>query len=287
MKKYISVIILLIIAITIITKTVYAQEEYTNIKAKVIKNDGIEEIEKDEDITKKVQKVTIRVLEGEYENEEYEMTYIISENTKSIVSNIELKEDNEIIVAMEEKDGEITNITYKETLKNQNYLLYIVGAILLVLLIVIGINTGISQMILYFLTIILLDFIIIFSMKMGWNLILVSSILSFMITATCMVRANGINIKTLYMILKSIISISFAGILISIIFDTMKLTNINIKITSNLVNLKELICSLMILVSCGICNLILLIKLNKDTFINRPYKTKSDNIIEGQRSLKL
>ena len=142
-------------------------------------------------------------------------------------------------------------------------------------------------MILYFLTMILLDFIIIFSMKMGWNLILVSSILSFMITATCMVRANGINIKTLYMILKSIISISFAGILISIIFDTMKLTNINIKITSNLVNLKELICSLMILVSCGICNLILLIKLNKDTFINRPYKTKSDNIIEGQRSLKL
>lgn len=287
MKKYISVIILLIIAITIITKTVYAQEEYTNIKAKVIKNDGIEEIEKDEDITKKVQKVTIRVLEGEYENEEYEMTYIISENTKSIVSNIELKENNEIIVAMEEKDGEITNITYKETLKNQNYVLYIVGAILLVLLIAIGINTGISQMILYFLTIILLDFIIIFSMKMGWNLILVSSILSFMITATCMVRANGINIKTLYMILKSIISISFAGILISIIFDTMKLTNINIKITSNLVNLKELICSLMILVSCGICNLILLIKLNKDTFINRPYKTKSDNIIEGQRSLKL
>lgn len=287
MKKYISVIILLIIAITIITKTVYAQEEYTNIKAKVIKNDGIEEIEKDEDITKKVQKVTIRVLEGEYENEEYEMTYIISENTKSIVSNIELKEDNEIIVAMEEKDGEITNITYKETLKNQNYLLYIVGAILLVLLIVIGINTGMSQMILYFLTIILLDFIIIFSIKMGWNLILVSSILSFVITATCMVRANGINIKTLYMILKSIISISFAEILISIIFDTMKLTNINIKITSNLVNLKELICSLMILVSCGICNLILLIKLNKDTFINRPYKTKSDNIIEGKRSLKL
>lgn len=286
MKKYISVIILLIIAITTISQTVYAQNENFNIKAKVLENDGIEEIKQDEGITKKVQKVTIRILEGEYENEEYEMTHVILENEESITTNIELKEDDNILVNVEEKDGEITNITYKEII-NQSYVLYIVGAILIVLLIIIGINTAIMPIMLYIITMILVSFILIFSMKMGWNLILVSSILALAITLIYITKANGINIKTLYMILGSVISIAFAGILMSILFDIMGLSNINIKITDNFVNVKELICSSIILIGCGLCNLIILVKLNIDSFINKPYKTKSDNIIEGQRSLKL
>lgn len=286
MKKYISVIILLIIAITTISQTVYAQNENFNIKAKVLENDGIEEIKQDEGITKKVQKVTIRILEGEYENEEYEMTHVILENEESITTNIELKEDDNILVNVEEKDGEITNVTYKEII-NQSYVLYIVGAILILLLIIIGINTAIMPIIPYIITMILVSFILIFSMKMGWNLILVSSILALAITLIYITKANGINIKTLYMILGSVISIAFAGILMSILFDIMGLSNINIKITDNFVNVKELICSSIILIGCGLCNLIILVKLNIDSFINKPYKTKSDNIIEGQRSLKL
>lgn len=286
MKKYISVIILLTIAIIALSGIVYAQDEYSNIKARVIKDNGIEEIKQDDGITQKIQKVIIRVLEGEYEDEEYEMTYVISKDTEGIVSNIELKEDNNIFINIEEKDGEITNITYKETI-NKNYVLYIVGAILIVLLLIIGINTGIMPIMLYIITITLTSIILIFSMKMGWNLILVSSIVSFGITVIYIIRANGIKLKTLFMILSSVISIAFAGILMSILFDIMGLTNINIKIAENFVNIKELICSSIIVVSCGICNLIMLVKLNIDSFINRSYKTKSDNLIEGQRSLKL
>ena len=78
-----------------------------------------------------MQNVTIRILEGEYENEEYEMSYIISENVEdSITSNIELKKDDNVLVNIEEKDGEVTNITYKEKI-DRNYILYALGAIIL------------------------------------------------------------------------------------------------------------------------------------------------------------
>lgn len=286
MKRKFIVIISIILVIVASVIPIYAQSENSNIKAKVTENNGVEEIESKDELTKKTQNVTVRILEGEYENEEYEMVYVISENTESITSNIELKEDDNILVEIEEEEGEITNIIYKEIVNN-NYTLYIVGIILIILLIIIGKNIGIMPVIIYLITIVLVSVIFIISMKMGWNLILVSSIISFMITVFYIIKANGMNKKTLIMILESILSVSVAGILINILFDAMGLANINIKITENFVNIKELICSCIIVISCGICNLIILVKLNIDYFINRPYKTKSDNIIKGQRSLKL
>jgi len=285
MKKYISIILLVIITL-IFNLPVYAQDEINNIKTKVVKNNGIDEIKNENETTKRVQNLTVRILEGEYENEEYEMVHVISEDIEGIISNIELEEDDNILVDIQEKEGEIISITYKETI-TQNYVLYVLEFILIVILIIIGIKKGITPIIIYLFTLLLVSLALIFSMKMGWNLILVSSILSFVITVSYIIRANGINTKTLEMILGAVLSVSIAGILMSILFDVMRLNNINIKIAENFVNIKDLICSCMLVVSCGLYNLIILVKLNIDSFFNRPYKTKSDNIIEGQRSLKL
>ena len=286
MKKYLLTTIFLVFILVLLVLPVYAQGHNTNLKAKVIKTNNIEEIKEKDVPIRKVQNVTVRILEGEYENEEYEMQYVVSENLEDITSNVELKEDNNILVQIEEKNGEIIKINYIKTI-DSNYILYILGAILLILLIIIGINTGMMQIIIYLVTLTLVSCTLIFSMKMGWNLILVSSILSFVITVSYIIRANGINTKTLVMIISSIISISFAGVLINIIFNVTGLANINVKITENFVNIKDFVCSSIIVVSCGLCNLIILIKLNIESFFNKTYKTKSDNIIEGQRSLKL
>jgi len=286
MKKHVAIIVAMVL-IFALSVTVLAESETVQIKAKVVENNGVQEETKENEPTKKVQNVTVRILEGEYENEEYEMVYVISEDVENnITSNLELNEKDNILVNIEEKDGEITKITYKENIK-QNYTLFVLGAIILIVLIIIGINTSIVSVIIYLLTITLTIFSLIFSMKMGWNLILVASILSFLITVFYITRANGMNKKTLSMIFVSILSITFAGILMYVLFDIMGLANINIKVTENFVNIKDLICSCIIVVSCGVSNLIILVKLNIDSFFNRPYKTKSDNIIKGQRSLKL
>lgn len=286
MKKYISILILTILLVVAISLPIYAEDEIVTVRAKVIENKGITQLEEEGRSTKKVQNLLIRILEGEYEDEEYEMTYVLSEDIESIVSNIELNEKDNITVELEEKEGGITSITYKDIV-DTNYTLYIVGGILLILLIIIGISTDILSIVFYLLSVIITSFTLIFSIKNGWNLILVSSIMSAIFTVINIVRKNKFNFKTIELIINSAISICLAGILINILFNVMGLTNINIKITDNFVNIKEMICSFIIVISCVLCNFIILVKLNTEELLNKPYKTKSDNIIEGQRSLKL
>lgn len=281
MKKLISIV--LVITFTIImSMPIYAEESF-NVEAKIVENNGTQEVEKENEPTKKVQNVKIRILEGEYENEEYEMEYIITEDIESLTSNAELKEDQSLIVSLEENEGEVVKVSYKDTISS-NYVLYIMGIILIIILLVISRKRAI---IIYLITIILVGIMIILSLQNAWNLIMVSSIISFIITAILFISINKISKETILMIIRAILGIAISGILIYILFDIMHLQSINIKITEKLIDIKSLICSATILFSCGIYNSIAISGQYIFYANNKTYKTKSDNIIEGQRSLKL
>lgn len=281
MKKIIS--IMLIIAFSLIIAIPVYAEDNINVEAKIVENNGTEEIIKENEPTKKVQKVRVRILEGEYENEEYEMEYIITEDTESLTSNAELKEEQNIIVLLEENEGEVVKLSYADTV-NSNYVLYVIGIILIILLLIISRKRAI---IVYLMTIIIVGVVVILSLQNAWNLILVSSIISFLMTTILYVSINKVNKETLVMIIRAIIGIAISGILIYILFDIMHLQSLNIKITEKLVDIKSLICSATILFSCGIYNSIAISGQYIFYANNKTYKTKSDNIIEGQRSLKL
>ena len=240
-KLIATVVIFLMLIVWIIP--IYADNEYELIKAKVVEAGGVEEVEQENGIIQKIQSTEIRILEGEYENEDYDMKYVISEDINNITSNVELKKDDRILVKIQEEAGEIISISYIETI-NINYNLYIVGAILLIILLVISRKRA---TIIYLIAIILTSCIIIFSLQSGWNLILVSSILSALMTIILFVSINRITKETLMLIIKAIIGIAMSGVLIYILFDIMKLASINIKITNKLVNIKDLICSATIL----------------------------------------
>lgn len=281
MKKLISIV--LVITFTIIMSMPIYAEECFNVEAKIVENNGTQEVEKENEPTKKVQNVKIRILEGEYENEEYEMEYIITEDIESLTSNAELKEDQSLIVSLEENEGEVVKVSYKDTISS-NYVLYIMGIILIIILLVISRKRAI---IIYLITIILVGIMIILSLQNAWNLIMVSSIISFIITAILFISINKISKETILMIIRAILGIAISGILIYILFDIMHLQSINIKITEKIVDIKSLICSATILFSCGIYNSIAISGQYIFYANNKTYKTKSDNIIEGQRSLKL
>lgn len=282
MKKYVKIILLICVILTI-ALPVFADNIENSVKAKITEIEVIEDIAKENEPTKKIQKVIVRILEGEYENEEYEMEYVISNNIEKNISNIELKEDSNILVSIEEKEGEVTNIKFIEII-NQNYILYIVGIILIILLIAISRKRA---MIIYLFTIALVSCIILFAIIQGWNLILVSSIISLLITIIIFISANKLSTETMIMIAKAVLGITISGILIYVLFDIMGLNNMNVKITDKLMNVKDLIVSIAILFSCGIYNAIMIAAQYIFYSNNKPYKTKSDNIIEGQRSLKL
>ena len=277
MKKCLLVVSIIFIILSLVI-TVNAENIIEEVKAKVVEVNETEEIAKENEKTKKIQKVTVRILEGEYENEEYEMEYIITDDIESITSNLELQEDENILVSLEEKEGEVTTVSYIETI-NSSYILYIIGTVLILLLLIIRRKRA---TLVYLLTIILTGGIVIFSLQNGWNLILVCSILSLLITIILFISINGLKKETILMIVKAILGIAISGILIYILFDIMNLVSMNIKITEKLVNIKDLICSATILFSCGIYNAIAISGQYIFYAANKPYKTKSENIIEGQ-----
>lgn len=283
MRKYLITIILFIMIISTVTFNIYAENEDISVKARIIQDKGIEEIKKENEPTKKVQNLLVRILEGEYEDEEHDMEYLISKDIEDVTANIELKENDNILVSLEEKDGEVTNITYVETIE-PSYILYIIGTILILVLLI---TSRKRATIIYLLTIVLVGIIVILSLQNGWNLILVSSIISLLITIVLFISINKIKKETIIMIIKAILSIAISGILAYLLFDIMNLESINIKIVDRLVNIKELICSITILFSQGLYNAIAISAQYIFYANNKPYKTKSDNIIEGQRSLKL
>lgn len=283
MKKCLITIILFVVIISSVTITICAENETVNVKAKIIENKEIEEIQKENEPTKKVQNLLVRILEGEYKDEEYAMVYIISKDIEDVTANIELKENDNILVSLEEKDGEVTNITYVEIIES-SYILYIIGTILILILLI---TSRKRATIIYLLTIVLVGIIVILSLQNGWNLILVSSIISLLITIILFISINKMKKETIIMIIKAILGIAISGILAYLLFDIMNLESINIKVVDRRVSIKELICAITILFSQGLYNAIAISAQYIFYANNKPYKTKSDNIIEGQRSLKL
>lgn len=283
-KKIIFIVIILTIVLNIIP--VYAKETYNSIEAKVIENKGIKEIEQENGITKKEQSTQIRILEGEYEHEEYNMTYVISEDIEGIISNIELKENDLILVDVEEKDGEITSVTYKETI-NKNYYLYAIFGALIILAIVIAKKNAIKPLVAFVLTMLAIFAVFLLSVQYNWNIILIASIVSLVVTIFIAIKVNGINKKTCVMIACSVVGTAIAGIMAYMLFDFIHGFDVNIKIIKSFINIKEIFVTSTILFGGVLANIIVLSSLNIFSFLNKPYKTKSDNIIEGQRSLKL
>lgn len=286
MNKKIVFVVAIFGAIVLSLMPVYAQEDYNKIEAKVIEDKGIQNVEQEDGTTKKEQSTQIRILEGEYEHEEYPMTYVISEDVDGIISNTELKENDVVLVSVEEKDGEVTNITYRETVK-KNYYLYAALIVLVILAVLIARKNAVKPLVSFMLTILAIFGAFLLALNYKLNIILIGSIASLIITIFIAIKVNGINKKTFVMIACSIVGTAVAGIMSYILFDFANLTNVNIKISQTYINIKEIFVTATILFGGTLANIIVLSSLNMFNFLNKPYKTKSDNIIEGQRSLKL
>lgn len=286
MKTRITKIVLIFLIIISSVISVYAEDDFNSVEAKVIENKGVQEVEQEDGKIKKEQSTQIRILEGEYEHEEYGMNYVILEDINSITSNTELKEDDIILVSIEEKDGEVTSISYKETV-NRNYGLYSLLATLIILAIVIARKNAIKPLIAFMISIALVLGVFILAINQKWNLILISSLVSLVVTVFIAIKVNGINKKTWLMIACSIVGTAIAGIIAYILFDIINLIDVNIKIGKSFINIKEIFVTATILFGGVLANIIVLSSLNIFNFLNKPYKRKSDNIIQGQRSLKL
>ena len=256
MNKKIIAIVLLILIISAQFMTLYAKDEFANIKAKVVKLDKIEDVTQDEEAstTKRIQKVTIKILEGEYENEEYELDYTISENINNKNSKAQLKDNQVIFVTIESNDGEISNVKVIESSK-QNYFIYmIVFSCLLILLI--GKKKAIKPIVL-FSFLILYVFLYVISVKNNSNIIFMTFVFSTLINITITISMNGFSSKTISSMFSCLVGSFLSGIIIFTLYNVTGLNGniMNVEIGNVAIGLKELIASGAILTSTGICSI--------------------------------
>ena len=256
MNKKIIAIVLLILIISAQFMTLYAKDEFANIKAKVVKLDKIEDVAQDEEAstTKRIQKITIKILEGEYENEEYELDYTISENINNKNSKAQLKDNQVIFVTIESNDGEIGNVKVIESSK-QNYFIYmIVFSCLLILLI--GKKKAIKPLIL-FSFLVLYVFLYVISVKNNSNIIFMTFVFSTLINITITISMNGFSSKTISSMFSCLVGSFLSGIIIFTLYDVTGLNGniMNVEIGNVSIGLKELIASGAILTSTGICSI--------------------------------
>lgn len=290
MKKKISifcVIFLLLVSCGIIAKAEEPLEiqKTTPVKAKVLNSQSVEKIQQNE-IIKTIQKATIRIEEGEYENEELEMEYILQEDENSLISYSPLKKDEQILVTIQETEGEIKTVSFKEK-NNFQFVFVIIAVVLLVLVIILDKAKSMKMLCMYFTFMISIVGIFFLAIIYEWNLVLIASIIAVIATIAIYLRIDGKYPKTLNQFLIMIISIFAIGAVAYVVLDTIGIFDFNIKIAQKFTNLQNLICAVIILLGCGTGNIIKTIFFLKDTIEYKSYKTKSDNIIEGQRSLKL
>ena len=244
-------IIGVIFCIFMIIIPVYANSEYTNIEAKVVENNGKKEIKQDNDVVKEVQDVTIRILEGDYENEEHNVEYVLSENKENENSKDELSKDNRVLVNIEEEEGEISSITIQKIVRTND--LWLPLAVLIVLLLLIGGKKGIKPIIICALVFLIIFFVFFGGLSKGWNSVLMSIITAVAINIVVSIGLNGIGNKSFIVALSSTIEALICGAIALGYFKLTKLSGeiLNISIFKLAFNIKELLYSGAILSSCG------------------------------------
>lgn len=286
MKRIIAIILIFFLLIT--TFSVYAQNEYTNLKAKVVESIKIEEKEENGK-TKKVQQLNIRMLEGDYEQEEYEMEYVLSEDIEQPNIKPQLQKNDLILVNISENEGEISNIDFQELI-NYHYEIYIIVIVLIALALIFKKNKVTIPVISLLLSIAVIYFIFVMNISKNINLIILAAITSIIIVLLTSIISNGINKKTFIMVLFNLIGIVLNTGIIYILVSIIGLSG-NLwcgGIVKEYINIKDLILSIGIISSSILCvpisNIVIMLNADANKLF---YKVKSDNIIDGQRSLKL
>lgn len=254
-KKLVIAILMALIVLTGIVQ-VYAQTEYESVKAQVVEDKGTQEVKQEDGTTKKTQSTEVRILEGEYENEEYEMEYVLTDDVESVNAKPDLKENDSVIVNIQEKDGEISSIQVQDIVRH-NYIIYM-GIIFLVLILIIGRKKAIRPILIFLIIVATVYFIFITNIQEGANIILMSVITSFIITLATSVIINGFNKKMLMVVICAIIEIGISGIFVYVLFDILKLSGemMNVEISNISINIKSLVCSGAIITCSGVCTML-------------------------------
>ncbi len=273
MKEIKRILALVLILGIVFAIKVQVKAEDQVVRAKVVVVYGTEEVKENEE-TKNIQKVSVKILEGNYEEEEYDAKYYINS-----YSNYKLKKGTEVYAKINQSDEEISDVTI-EGIVRQNYIIYFTIATLALIILVFKKN-GIKIILSVLLSILIIKFLIIDQIALGNNAIIISIIATLLIVLFNSIVGNGINRKSLIVIFSSIIGVLVASIIMRI-FTNISILENNIINTLNLtanesINYNSLIIASTIIASMGVSLDI------SNTIVNR---LKNIELVEMKKEIK-
>lgn len=231
MKKRLIIVTTIVLMMFLLTTQIYA-EDYNEDSLKVISAKGkvikiitemsSEDLGADEgSFTQEKQIVKVKIKEGKYKGQEHVIENILSSN---VLYNIRVEEGDDVVLYIEETEGEIPNIHISSFVRDK-YEFLIIG-IFMFFLLLIGKKTGLKSIITLTITIlIIIKFMLPLILK-EYSPILVSVISCIIITAITLFIISGFNKKSYATILGTAAGVVLAGSIAYIIGILAKLTGL-------------------------------------------------------------
>ena len=277
MKNIYKIGIIFLLMISLLTSNIFAEENAENSVveentvetalqeksgttidtiAKVIKAGEEKEVDNG-GMKDTVQDVTIRIEEGDYEDEEFETIYNLSYDIEGKIKGYPLKEGDKVQVQILE-DGENVSVTIIDYVRNSYMLLMFI--IFLLSIVLIGGRQGIKAIIALLITILAVYFILINGIFHGLDPIWTSiGTCMFIIIATFVV-IGGINKKIITAALGTLGGVISAGIVASIFNYLCRMSGagedavqLSISMTTMVFDFKDLLFAGIIISALGAC----------------------------------
>lgn len=205
----------------------YYEAEIVNVLKENLQDDKyIEEIELG------YQQVSVKILNGPYVENQYEIT-----NNVSRLYNTVVKKGDKVIIAMYFMDNKLNDVAIS-SFKRSTSLSIMVILFLLVILLVGGFK-GLKSIVALLFTMICVIFLMVPLMLRGVSPIISAIIIAIISTSITLVLVSGTNKKTLSAILGTLIGVLIAGILAYIFGETTNLSGINMSEVESIMYIAE------------------------------------------------
>lgn len=205
----------------------YYEAEIVNVIKENLQDDKyIEEIELG------YQQVSVKILDGPYVENQYEIT-----NNVSRLYNTVVKKGDKVIVAMYFMDNKLNDVAIS-SFKRSTSLSIMVILFLLVILLVGGFK-GLKSIIALLFTMICVIFLMVPLMLRGVSAIISAIIIAIISTSITLVLVSGTNKKTLSAIIGTLIGVLIAGLLAYIFGETTNLSGINMSEAESIMYIAE------------------------------------------------
>lgn len=200
----------------------YVETEFVIERAKVLDVEVLDEDTLENDFFEENLLVTLELLTGEYKGQQFQVTHSL---TGSFGYDILVNPGDKVLVTVEDFGEGAVEVYISEYLRDTY--VYWVFAIFVALLILLGGFKGVKTVVTLVLTILLILKLLLPGLLAGYNPILLTILVSFIITLVTIIVVGGANTKSYAAIIGVLGGVFVAGIIAYVIGSKVRLTGLS------------------------------------------------------------